>query len=444
METQLPIVAIIGRPNVGKSSLFNRLIGQPKAIVAREAGTTRDRVEGILQWQNRHAWLVDTAGVMTIGQRPEAEASLHADVQGQIDQAKAIAATIVVVIDAGVPVSQLDKDVAKSALKTGHPVILAVNKLDQSKGNIPDEVKKLGIKTIVGTSAAHRQGIDELADAIFAAIPKAHSKSIETPPTLAIVGRPNVGKSSLFNALSGEAKALVSDIAGTTRDLNQATIKTKHGDLQILDTGGIRRPGKRLGLEHFSYLRTLWAINQADVAALVMDATEPSVALEQTIAGAVRESGKGLILLINKWDLIEDPEGTQLYIENLLKRDFAFVPWAPVVLTSAASKRNLQKITELTAMILKNRRLEVKTSQLNEFLQKAMAHHPPAGLKGRQPKIKYVTQTGTNPPQFSFFGHNLSFLHWSYKRYLESQLRDTLELTGTPIKFRFKDDKEAK
>lgn len=437
MNKDLPIVAIIGRPNVGKSSLFNRLIGEPRAIVAKEAGTTRDRVEGIMHHGNRQAWLVDTAGVLTVAEQSGEAVNLHSDIQAQVDEVKELAATVVVVIDGSGPVTLLDQQVAKSALKTGKPVLLAVNKIDKRGAKVADEVKKLGIKIIVPTSAEHKQGIEDLTTAIFKATPKGFIKA-ETHPTLALVGRPNVGKSSLFNALSGEAKAIVSDIAGTTRDLNQTTVGSGKNTLNLIDTGGIRRPGQRFGIEHFSYLRTLWAINQADVVGVVMDATEPAVNLDQRITGAVKEAGKGLFIIVNKWDLIEDPETTQVALELILKRELAFVPWAPVVLTSAVGKRNLKKLTEMTQMILANRKTSLKTTELNEILQTAIAHHPPAGLKGRQPKLKYVTQTGTEPPEFTFFGHNLGYLHWSYKRYLESQLRHHSDFTGTPITLRFK------
>ncbi|MBI4100897.1 ribosome biogenesis GTPase Der [Candidatus Microgenomates bacterium] len=429
---ELPMVAIVGRPNVGKSSLFNRLLGRRRAIVAKEAGTTRDSVQDLMRWQGKDFWLVDTAGLGL------AEADIATDIQTQIAEAKAAAQVIVVVVEAANPVTPADRQAAKAALKTGKPILLAVNKIDRTKDKLPDTIAKLGIKQTVAVSAVHGRGTSELLDLIAKLVPK--TKAAKTAArTLAIVGRPNVGKSSLFNAMIGAPKALVAKQAGTTRDVNLGQIKIDDETYQIMDTGGIRRPGKRQPVEQFSYLRTMQAVNACDVAAVVIDATEPSVALDQRIAGLVKEAGKGLVLVINKWDLVEATEQARASIEQRLQNDFAFCWWAPVVFASAVTGSNVSKIIELAKTIIKHRATKVKTSQLNVWLQATTTKHPPAGVRRYQPKLRYVTQTGIEPPQFAFFGSNLDLLHWSYQRYLEAQLRQSFELGGTPIRLQYRE-----
>ena len=437
MRQSLPLVAIIGRPNVGKSALFNRLIGAPRAIVATEAGTTRDPVQAPIVWNGRSFWLVDTAGlqsVKTLG-TDNTQRQLAAGAQSQVEEAKAGADIIVMVVDGSLNPVQEDIRIAKSALRSRRPVILAVNKSDKAEHS-PPAWQKLGIKHIIATSAAHSRGIEELAEAIA-------SRLVETKPAkvadqrLAIVGRPNVGKSALFNRLTG-SKAIVSATPGTTRDLNIASTSLGSTKIEISDTGGIRRPGARRGIEQFSYLRTLHAIGEADVVAVVLDATEAGVALDQKIAGLVADAGRGLILVINKWDLVEDKETRRLQLEQQLARDFAFVWWAPLIFVSAAKGTRTAKILEIAQTVIEHHRIQLPTSQLNQVLGRAVANHPPAGLKNRQPKLKYLTQTGSQPPTFSFFGSHLDWLHWSYKRYLEAQLRQGFDLSGTPIRLVFR------
>lgn len=441
MTNRLPIVAIIGRPNVGKSALFNRLVGAPRAIVAREAGTTRDRVETTMEWAGKTWLLVDTAGLYPQPKQSATPKALSEALRSQITEVQDAANVIVVVADGSIPLSQDDQRIAKLALKSAKPVVLVVNKMDKAEATA-DAAKRLGIKTVIAASATRKQGIEPILEAISVELPKVKSVASSTP-ALAITGRPNVGKSTLFNRLAGKATALVDTQAGTTRDLNFAVVKSSGGEIEIVDTGGIRRPGARRGIEQFSFLRTTKAIASCQVAAVVIDATEPSVALDQRIAGLVSDSGKGLIIVINKWDVVEDKETTRFVIEQQLASDFGFVWWAPVVFISAASGRNVERIPKLAVEIMKRRQIKLKTAQLNQALNRATAHHPPAGLKNRQPKLSYITQTGVAPPTFAIFGSRVEFLHWSYKRYLEAQLRQAFDFTGTPIKLIFR-PKETK
>lgn len=435
----IPIIAIVGLPNVGKSSLFNRLVGRRQAIVAKKAGTTRDPVKNLTEWGGKHFWLIDTAGLEKAADQPAASA------QDLINESIDSADVIVMVVAANQPVTNELRAPIKQAFKAGKPLVLAVNKIDTTKNQLPAEFHKLGLKTVIGTSAIHASGAAELLDEIIKLIPKkAAALAGDLAPQMALVGRPNVGKSSIFNKLVGGGKAIVTNEPGTTRDVNAQTITYNKQPYVISDTAGIRRPGKIKNIEHFSWLRTLEAINAADVAILVMDATEPSVAVDQKIAGIVKEAGKGLIIAINKWDQVNQDESAQAGLMALLQRDFAHAWWAPVVLTSAATGHNIPKLLKIGSEVLDRRTQKISTKELNKVLQAAMAAHPPAGLKNRHPKLNYVTQTGVNPPQFSLFGAHLEFLHWSYKRYLEKQIREAWDFTGTPIELVYKSKHKEK
>ena len=429
-----PLVAIIGRPNVGKSSLFNRLVGVRQAITHETAGTTRDANYGSLTWNGRHFLLADTAG-MQRGDR----GGLETAVQEQIEEIAQIADLLVVVIDAGVMVTKEDQLAARLALKSGKPVVLAVNKIDTAAGGLADAPERLGISPIIETSAIHGRGTGDLLDAITAAIAAAPEPPDEQVTTLALLGRPNVGKSSLLNALAGKQQAIVSERAGTTRDVGSIDV-TYHGQtLRILDTAGLRRRGKiEGGIEKYSSLRTLAAISRADIAAVVMDAGELSTAGDQHIAGSVIEAGKGLILVVNKWDAVEKETGTQERFTRQLVNDFAFVHWAPLLYTSATQGLNVTRLFELVRQITATRTQTIPTTALNKLVEKMVAKQPPAGLKNRRPKIKYVTQTGTNPPTFTFFSSYPEMIHFSYHRYLENGLREAYDFGGTPIKLEFR------
>ncbi len=444
MASKLPTVAIIGQANVGKSSLFNRLVRARQAIVAKEAGTTRDNVIGKVSYlsdgKEAEFWLVDTAGL----KNPEDD--FEASIQEQIDEAVVAADAILVVVDSTLYPTDADRLVAKKALKSKKPVILIANKVDL-KGSLPaDEFKRLGIKDIIRTSAEHSQGISELLDTIAASIPPAVDKPDDDILRVALIGRPNVGKSQLFNTLAGKQQAVVANIAGTTRDLNRITVRYQGTAIELIDTAGIRRQGKQeTGIEKFSVLRTMQAINEADICLLLMDVNELNVSLDQRLAGIIDEAGKGLVLVVSKWDSVIDKDAyTRDSLAPKIAYNFKFVPWAPLIFTSSVTGQNVTKLFDLALDIHGRRHQEVKTRALNDLLQKAILSHPPAGLKNSHPKLRYIVQTDVAPPWFVIYGSNLKFVHWSYKRYLERTIRDAHDFAGTPIRLSFRDEKQLK
>lgn len=468
MAKKLPVVAIVGRANVGKSSLFNRCLQRQEAIVAREAGTTRDSVYRTMNFGKHHFWLVDTAGLK------DAEDDFEATIQEQIEEAADAADVIVVVVEAQTQITEEDRRVAKKALKSKKPVILVTNKADQIAKNEADTPwERLGIKTIVATSASQNQGVREMLEAVTSNISMRQSDDAEDVLKIALLGRPNVGKSHLFNRLAKKQQAVVANVAGTTRDVNRVAIKFEGQNIELLDTAGIRKSGKiERGIEKFSVLRSIQAIEESDICLLLMDVGEHSTALDQKIAGMIKESGKGLIIVVSKWDKLktleeEAPEAepeevleldkrqkkalakAQGGIQNIVTKDsftrdaianrithnFQFVPWAQLLFTSAETGQNVTKILELAMEIQTRRRQKLKTSQLNNILADSIAAHPAAGLKGRHPKPRYLVQDDINPPTFRLYGAHLEYLHWSWKRYLEKNLRQVADFSGTPIRF---------
>ena len=441
MSKNLPKVAIIGQANVGKSSLFNRMVRSQQAIVAREAGTTRDSVLGQVSYKNHNFWLVDTAGLKD--PNDEFEATIQEQIQDAVDASE----LILVVLDSTKPFSNEDKIIAKKALKSRKPVLLILNKTDL-KGNLPnEEFVRLGIKPIVRTSAEHNGGIDDLLTEIVENIPKVKTEEIEDDIIrVALVGRPNAGKSFLFNSLAGKQQALVANVAGTTRDINRTQIKFNEQTIEFVDTAGMRKPGKQeVGIEKFSVLRTLAAIDEADVCLLLMDANELNTQLDQRIAGLINDAGKGMIIVVSKWDSVEGKDAyTRDSLAPKIAYYFKFTPWAPLIFTSSKTGQNVTKIFDLILDVDKNRKRQAKTTTLNQLLQQATQKHPPSGLKNTHPKLRYINQTDSNPPWFVIHGSNLKFVHWSYKRYLERLIRENFDFSGTPIKFSFRDEKQIK
>lgn len=455
----LPIVALIGQTNAGKSSLLNRLAHKNIAIVAREAGTTRDNV--VAKIDNQFI-LIDTAGLK------DPTDDFEASIQEQIDDAIATADLILVALDSTKYPDDKDKKIAKNALKSKKPVLLVLNKSDLKESLPNEEFLRLGIKPTetFRTSATTGQGVRELkrrvlsefSDLSFSAHSAGHGRGIAAEPhndgredrgdekgksensalTLALIGRPNVGKSSLFNSLAKKQQAIVSSRQGTTRDVNRVNIKYKGQILEILDTAGLRKPGKReVGIEKFSAIRTLAAIEESDVCALLIDATEPHSKLDQSLAGQIVDAGKGIIVILTKSDLVED---TNKILDGL-EHDYDFLPYAPVLITSSATGENVTKLFELATEINETRNQKVKTSELNKILQEAIISHPPAGLKNTHPKPKYIVQTDVAPPWFVIHGREMELMHWSYKRYLERKIREAYPFVGTPIKISYRNDK---
>lgn len=490
MSSKLPTVAIIGRANAGKSSLFNRLVRSQQAIVAREAGTTRDNVLGKVTYRNedREAqfWLVDTAGLKS------AEDEFEASIQEQIEEAAAAADVILVVVDSTQHPGDEERTVAKKALRSKKPVILITNKADLKESLPDDDFRRLGVSTIIRTSAEHNSGTSDVLDAVADLIPAAVEREADDILRVALIGRPNVGKSNLFNRLAGKQQAVVANIAGTTRDVNRIQVSYHKRTIELLDTAGIRRQGKQeVGIEKFSVLRTLQAIEESDICLLLMDVNELNTQLDQRLAGIIDEAGKGLVIVVSKWDSLQDvrekaleaaetraakkeaeeakkpltkkekmkrSRSMQASHDDVVTKDpftrdalaakigyaFKFTPWAPLIFTSSVTGQNVTKLFDLVLDIEARRKQETKTRVLNDLLQTATQKHPPAGLKNSHPKLRYMVQTDDNPPWFVIHGSNLKFVHWSYKRYLEKLLRETYDYSGTPIKFSFRDEKQIK
>jgi GTPase len=432
VSNKTPIVAIVGRANVGKSSLFNAVIGRREAITAAEPGTTRDSLSAKASWQGKDFWLVDTAGLKS------ADDDFELTIQEQIIEAASAADLIVATVEADVPITEEDRRAATMALKSRKPVILAVNKIDKNRRAKLDEWRKLGIKTIIATSTTQKTGLEELLEAVTAGISAAKIKQDPDRIRVSLLGRPNVGKSSLFNSLAKKQQALVSARSGTTRDVNRTAIRFEGREIELIDTAGIRRSGKiERGVEQFSVLRALAAIEESDVCLVLMDVNELYVQLDQKIAGMVKAAGKGLILVVSKWDSADKDAYTHDELTPKIAANFEFVPWAPLIFTSALTGQNVSKLYDLILEIDANRRQRFKTPELNRWLKNAIAQHPPAGLKSREPKLNYIVQEDNVFPNFKVFGAHTGFLHWSYKRYLERRFREQWPLAGTPLKFWF-------
>lgn len=464
---KLPIVALIGQTNAGKSSILNRFAHRNIAIVAREEGTTRDNV--MTRIDDRFL-LIDTAGLK------DPNDDFEAGIQDQITDAIDAADLILLTLDSSKYPDDKDKQIAKSALKSRKPVLLLLNKSDLGESLPDEEFLRLGIKPdqTFRLSATTGQGFKDLKTAILKTLGESsrffdtnsRTPAMAGPATadilkIALIGRPNVGKSSLFNTLGQKQQALVSSRQGTTRDVNRVEVKYHGRALEILDTAGLRKPGKReVGIEKFSALRTLAAIEEADICALLVDATEPHSKLDQSLAGQIIEAGKGIIVVITKADLLkdevvleenakneddapDDKRPTKRTLDDILDKleyDFNFIPYAPVLITSSETGQNVTKLFELATEIDATRHLEIKTSELNKILSEAIIEHPPAGLKNTRPKLKYIVQTDTCPPWFVVHGRDLGLLHWSYKRFLERKIREKFPFVGTPIMFSYRSD----
>ena len=433
-----PTVLVIGQPNVGKSTLFNRLTNTNQAIVADLAGTTRDIVEGVVEWQGKHFRLLDSAGLA------KSHDELVVQAQDKIAEAIDIADVIVMLVDGTVPIDAHDRTVAREILKSKKPAILVVNKVDQTyRSGLADHYERLGIDRIMKIAAISGQGSGDLLDTIVDLLPKGSSVREVVDPNLvkvAILGRPNVGKSSLLNRIIGQSKVLVSDVAGTTRDINYGEIEFEGKTLRLADTAGLRRPGKiDRGIEFFSSLRTKKAIAWADVCIVLIDANDNSVSQDQNIAGLVKEAGKGLILVVSKWDAVEDKEdNTMQQMSNYISAQFQFAWWAPLIFTSATTGLNLDKLYLLITKVHASTTTKLSTPVLNKLLQQATSKQPPVGLKNTHPKLNYITQTGTQPPEFTIFATHPDMIQFSYPRYLENTIREAGQFDGTPIKIVFK------
>lgn len=438
-----PIVALIGRPNVGKSTFFNRLIGERYAIVEGMPGTTRDRLYGTTEWNGREFTVVDTAGLLSGGS--DSILPMNEIVRSALDQASiaiAEADVMVFLVDVKDGLTTADTDVADVLRQTSKPVVLAANKADSKERELNAvEFYGLNLGEPIPMSAYHGSGTGDVLDRVVEALPPAETQEEDDQAIrVAIVGRPNVGKSSLLNKLLGQERSVVSEIPGTTRDTIDTTLMYEGTPFLLIDTAGIRRAGKiQQGVEKYSVLRTLRAIQRCEVALLLIDATEGVTAQDTHIAGMILDEKKSVILLINKWDVLEKDTYTFDEYVRGVKEAFKFIEYAPILSTSARSGQRVNRVLPLVREIAEERNKRVSTSALNELLRQAvMKHPPPATRKGAHLRIYYATQPQVDPPVFLFFANDDSLIHWSYARYLENCIREQYEYRGTPVTIVFR------
>lgn len=431
-------VAIVGRPNVGKSTFFNRLLGQRKAIVDDTSGVTRDRQYGVSDWNGKTFNLIDTGGFV-----PQSEDVFEREIRKQVLIAVEEAHAIVFIVDAATGITDLDESMAGVLRKTSKPVFLAVNKVDNHNRLLEaTEFYGLGFENIFFISAMTGSGSGELLDAVTALITEERSEETEEMtalPRIAIMGQPNVGKSSLLNALVGQERTIVSDIAGTTRDTIHTHYKLFRKEFVLIDTAGIRRKAKvHEDLEFYSVIRAIKAMDEADVCLLMIDAEKGITAQDLNIFGMATKKGKGLVVIVNKWDLVEKATNTARDFEKRLKERLAPFTDVPILFISAIEKKRIFKVIETALEVYENRKRVVPTAQLNEVMLKAIeSYHPPV-VRGNPIKIKYITQLPTKVPSFAFFANHPQDIKEPYKNYLENQLRSRFHFTGVPIRIFFR------
>jgi GTP-binding protein len=430
-----PIAAIVGRPNVGKSTLFNRLIGWRKAIVDDTAGLTRDRLYGVAEWRGREITVVDTAGLDLEGAKDASRAAIEAQTQVAIEEAQ----VIVFMLDVRQGLTPLDRDIADMLRKSRRPVVVVANKADNpGQEHFIHEILELGFAAPVLVSAQHGIGADDLLDRVLEELPPPEPEGAaeeEETARLAIMGRPNVGKSSLLNALLGDERALVSELPGTTRDPIDTSLAFDGLPVVLVDTAGIRRKSSaRDRLERFSLLRGIRAMERADAVLLVMDASSGVLAQDQHVAGYALEAGKGLILVVNKVDLVEPGQRKTAAWEKQLRSDFKFVPHAPAVAVSAKTGQGVSRILPTALEVVGQRRIRVPTNELNRVLREAFTERPPPSYKGKRLALKFTTQAASEAPTFVLFVNDVGLLHFSYRRYLEKRLREHFGFAGNPLR----------
>ena len=428
-----PIVAVVGRPNVGKSTLFNKLIGQRLAIVEDTPGVTRDRIFGECEWQNREFLLVDTGGI-----DPNEADGILAHIRQQAQVAIDAADCIVMVTDINAGVTAQDRDVASLLMRSGKPVVLAVNKCDKV-GEPPLELYdfySLGLGEVFPVSSVHGHGTGDLLDAVCAHLPDADESAEEDERiTVAVIGRPNVGKSSLVNFILGEERMIVANEAGTTRDAIDSHVDNQFGSFVFTDTAGLRKRGKvEEGVERYSVLRSLAAVERSRVCVIMIDATEGFTEQDSKVAGYAHEQGKACIIAVNKWDAVEKDDKTMDAMRKKLMNDFSFMSYAPIIFISAKTGQRVDRLFQLIKYVDEQNALRVTTGMLNELLARATARVQPPSDKGRRLKIYYMTQISTRPPTFVCFVNRKDLFHFSYQRYIENQIRETFGLEGTPVR----------
>ena len=438
-----PIVAIVGRPNVGKSTLFNVIAGDSIAIVKDTPGVTRDRIYADCSWLNYNFTLIDTGGI-----EPDSSDIILSQMRDQAQIAIDTADVIIFLVDVRQGLTDADGKVADMLRRSQKPVVLCVNKVDSFKKMEADvyEFYNLGIGDPIPVSASNHQGVGDLLEAVSDHFKKDGSESDDDDrPRIAIVGRPNVGKSSIVNRLVGEKRVIVSDIAGTTRDAIDTPLKRNGREYILIDTAGLRRKSKiHEDLERYSIIRTVTAVERADVVVMVIDAAEGVAEQDAKIAGIAHERGKGVIIAVNKWDAVEKDDKTIYKMTEKIKQTLAYMPYAEFVFISAKTGQRLDKLFELIDMIIENQSMRIATGVLNEILAEAVAMQQPPSDKGRRLKVFYMTQISVKPPTFVVFVNDKKLMHYSYTRYIENQIRNAFGFRGTPLRFIIRERKEDK
>ncbi len=430
----LPVVAVVGRPNVGKSTMFNKLVGQRLSIVEDTPGVTRDRIYSKCEWRSREFMVVDTGGI-----EPDSDDVILSQMRRQAEVAIERADVIVLVTDIKCGVTASDQDVSSMLLKSGKPVVLAVNKCD-TIGEPPVELYEfynLGLGDPFPISSQHGHGTGDLLDEVFKYFPEENYQDYDDEfIKVAVIGKPNAGKSSLINRIAGEERVIVSNIAGTTRDATDTVIENENGKYVFIDTAGIRKKSKvNEKIEHFSVLRAYMAVDRADVCVIVIDAEVGFTEQDSKIAGYAHEQGKASIIAVNKWDAIEKDDNTMKEFQTKLENDFSFMSYVPFVFISAKTGQRVNKLFEMINYVNEQNCMRISTGTLNDVLSYATTRVQPPSDKGRRLKIYYMTQPSTKPPTFVTFVNRSDLFHFSYQRYIENQIRSTFGLTGTPVRF---------
>ena len=439
----LPVVAVVGRPNVGKSTLFNKLIGQRLSIVEDTPGVTRDRIYAKCEWLTHEFMLVDTGGI-----EPNSDDVILSQMRRQAELAISKADVIILVTDLRSGVTANDYEVANMLQKSGKPIVLCVNKCDSLGEPAPEfyEFYNLGLGDPIGVSAAHGHGTGDLLNEVLKFLPNEHEDEYgEDYIKVAVIGKPNVGKSSIINKIAGEERVIVSDIAGTTRDATDTVIENESGKYVFIDTAGIRKKSKVLeSIERYSVLRSYMAVDSADVAVIVIDAEVGFTEQDSKVAGYAHEQGKACIVAVNKWDVIEKDTKTMDEYRKKLQEEFSFMSYVPFLFISAKTGQRIEKLYELIKFVNDQNSIRISTGKLNDILAYATARVQPPSDKGKRLKIYYMTQPSTKPPTFVTFVNRAELFHFSYQRYIENQIREIFGLEGTPIRFivreRGKDD----
>lgn len=439
-----PVVAIVGRPNVGKSTLFNKLIGTRLSIVDDKPGVTRDRIYGDCEWLNHHFLLVDTGGI-----EPYSNDVILKQMRTQAELAIETADVIILVTDIRSGVLASDMEVASMLQKSNKPVVLCVNKCDTVGAPDPEfyEFYNLGLGDPIAVSSTHGHGTGDLLDEVISYFPDDYEdeENDEEVINVAIIGKPNVGKSSLVNKISGTNRAIVSNIAGTTRDTTDTYIENNYGKFNFIDTAGLRRKSKvNDNIEKYSIIRARMAVERANVCVIMIDATEGFTEQDSKVAGIALEQGKACIIAVNKWDAVEKDGKTMKEFRDKLAVDFSFMSYAPVIFISAQTGLRIDKLYEMIVFVHSQNSMRISTGKLNEVLSIATARVQPPTDKGKRLKIYYMTQASTRPPTFVFFVNNKELFHFSYQRYLENQIRDIFGLDGTPVRFMIRERNEGK